>query len=325
MRSKAKLQMFTYLLIVTLFLIMDMSFETKHIHYAYASNLSPENNLIANFTKVPLSKPSIMNHLNVTFIKKAEEPQKTLNTLGKALTKTESLEVKYKVTAYYLNIRLNPSDTSKIIKVVPKGTVLEIINTTDKGWLFLKNGGYVNGKYVKQMGKNYKQTAQVTTLSVIHTKVKDIGGAPSKPTSAVKSDSGLIVTNIEKLLKGTELAGHGLEKVIMNMEDIYGINTYFTIAVMKLESGYGKSNLSKNKNNLFGLNAIDGDESNKAFSFKTKGDSVRKFGQLISKHYLGKGFTTVEKISSKYCKANPKWSGLVKSIMNSDFSKLQQT
>jgi uncharacterized FlgJ-related protein len=93
---------------------------------------------------------------------------------------------------------------------------------------------------------------------------------------------------------------------------------------MRLESGNGESNISKNKNNLFGLNAIDGDKYNKAFSFKTKGDSVRKFGQLISEYYLGEGYTTVEKVSTKYCQANPEWSSLVMGIMNSDYRKLQQ-
>ena len=94
---------------------------------------------------------------------------------------------------------------------------------------------------------------------------------------------------------------------------------------MKLESGNGKSRLSQTKNNLFGLNATTGSENKKAFSFATKGDSVRKFGQLISKNYVGKGLTTIEKVAKKYCPANGRWSGHVKSIMKSDFRKLART
>jgi flagellum-specific peptidoglycan hydrolase FlgJ len=323
MRSKPKRQFIAYLLIMTLFLTMDMSFETKNKHYADASsNLSLDTNLITNFTSFSLWKTSMMTHPEVTIKKEEEEPQHTVEALENESAEKESTLAKYEVTAYYLNIRLNTSDMSKIIKVIPKGTVLEILNTTDNGWLILKSGGYVNGKYTKPIDSNFNHTPLVKALSMIHT--KNIGGADNKPTASVKSDSGLTDAHIEKLFKGTSLQGHGLEKVIIEMEEDYGINAYFTIAVMKLESANGKSNLSKNKNNLFGLNAIDGDKHNKAFSFKTKGDSVRKFGQLISKHYLGEGYTTVEKVSRKYCQANPKWSSLVISIMNSDYKKLQQ-
>jgi beta-N-acetylglucosaminidase len=317
-----------YLLIMTLTLTVDMSFKTKNYKYAAAPfNLPLETNLLANFTKLPLSKPSIMNNSNITFKDIKEEDQISVQTIKKELKIIESEVVNYEVISYYLNIRLNASDTSAILKEVPKGTVLEILNTTDKGWLNLKSGGFVNGKYTKQIGREFKQSAQVKILSAAplqSTADKDIRGASSKPTSAVKSDSGLTTDHIEKLFKGTSLAGQELEKAIMEMEEEYGINAYFTIAVMKLESGNGESYLSKNKNNLFGLNAIDGDKYNKAFSFKTKGDSVRKFGQLISEFYLGMGYTTVEKVSRKYCEANPKWSSLVMSIMNSDYRKLQQ-
>jgi beta-N-acetylglucosaminidase len=334
MCSKLKIQFIAYLLIMTLLLTMDMSFETKNNNYADASpNLSLETNLITNFITLPLSKPPSMNDPNITINNNDEAVQNTIQTIKKELTNTVPEAAKYEVTSYYLNIRLNASVTSKILKVVPKGTMLEILNTTDQGWLNLKSGGYVNGKYAKLyvndkyaklMDRDFKQSVQVKSLSVPSqlTVDKDIGGALSKPTSFVKSDSGLIVAHLEKLFKGTSLAGHGLEQAIIEMEEEYGINAYFTIAVMKLESANGNSSLSKNKNNLFGLNAIDGDKNNKAFSFKTKVDSVRKFGQLISNNYLGKGYTTIEKVSKKYCSANSKWSSLVISIMNNDYRKL---
>ncbi len=91
---------------------------------------------------------------------------------------------------------------------------------------------------------------------------------------------------------------------------------------MKLESGHGKSKIAKNKNNLFGLNAIDGDAYNKAFSFKTKGESIQKFGQIISDYYIEEGYTSVEKVASKYCQANPKWSALIMRMMKNDYKKL---
>ncbi|OBZ17307.1 glucosaminidase domain-containing protein [Bacillus sp. FJAT-26390] len=246
----------------------------------------------------------------------------------------------YEVTAYYLNVRTKPTAKSSIVKVVEQGTALRVKAETDNGWLELEEGGFIHGGYAKQV----KQKGKVAILSmpaasdalpahafndrsveralqserIDEEVVEDL----NKPTSIVESDSGLTEEHIAKIFEGTALSGHDLEQAILEIEDEYGINAYFTIAVMKLESGNGKSKLAKSKNNLFGLNAIDGDKYNKAFSFETKGDSVRKFGQLLSKNYVDKGLTTIEKVARKYCPANSKWSGLVKNIMKSDYRKL---
>jgi beta-N-acetylglucosaminidase len=343
MRNKLKQQLITYLLSMTFLFTMGSCSETKNNHYADAPpnpSVKYELNVhLADFNKLPLLQPAIMNRFNEDSKSNAGESQVVVQAKQKEksneLTNIELSVAKYEVTAYYLNIRINAIATSQILKVVHKGTLLEVLNTTDNGWLTLKGGGYVNGKYTKIQSGNSKKAAQLKTLSVTPTIENDVvkhtslsvvnietGESPHQPTSNVKSDSGLAESHIEEILKGTSLAGFGLEKAILEIEEEYGINAYFTIAVMKLESGSGKSRIAKDKNNLFGLNAIDGDGYNKAFSFKTKIDSVQKFGQLISQNYIDKGYTTVEKVSTKYCQANAKWSGAVKGIMKSDYSKL---
>jgi flagellum-specific peptidoglycan hydrolase FlgJ len=175
-------------------------------------------------------------------------------------------------------------------------------------------------KYETAAAYNTMDTHEVKALSVKSDPVI-INEEPKKPTSIVMTDSGLTEDHISTIFKGTALEDEGLEEVILEIEEMYGINAYFTIAVLKLESGNGESRLATTKNNLFGLNAIDGN-INEAFSFKTKGDSVRKFGQLISKSYVDKGYTTIEKVSKKYCPSNSEWPSLVASIMKSDYRKL---
>ncbi|REE81248.1 SH3 domain-containing protein [Paenibacillus taihuensis] len=150
----------------------------------------------------------------------------------------------------------------------------------------------------------------------------DDNGNPVKPSSSINRDSGLSSAQIAQLLKGTKLAGQGLEKAILDIEEKYGINAFFTIAVMKLESGNGKSKLARTKNNLFGLNATSGSPYRRAFTFATKGDCVQKFGQLLSDNYVERGYTTVEKVARKYCPVNSKWASHVRTIMRSDFGKL---
>lgn len=234
----------------------------------------------------------------------------------------------YVVTAHFLNVRAKPSSKADIINVVKEGDYLEVLKLEDSTWLQLEGGGYVHADYAKQseqLTSNQIDRSLIgSTPAAVSKKQAPVSKrqAPGKPSSKVKSESGLTEDHISTIFKGTALEDEGLEEAILEIEQEYGINAYFTIAVLKLESGNGKSRLAKNKNNLFGLNAIDGDAINKAFTFKTKGDSVRKFGQLISKHYVGKGYTTIEKVASKYCPANDDWSSLVTSIMKGDYKKL---
>ncbi|NHN30821.1 glucosaminidase domain-containing protein [Paenibacillus agricola] len=273
----------------------------------------------------------------------------------------------YEVTAYLLNVRAYADAATEIIEVVQRGSVLEVVEVSDNGWLKLKLAGYVSAKYAKLLSgpsgareagelvepstteDSMKESARVKVLSVQHpaeeitaTKAWEIAvngtgemsaepeedgsgdsaKAPIKPTSMVNSTSSLTEEHIAQIFEGTALSGYELEKAILEVEQEYGINAYFTIAVMKLESGHGKSLIARNKNNMFGLNAIDNDAYNKAFSFETKGDSVQKFGQLISEHYVDKGYTSIEKVARKYCQANPQWPILVKQIMESDYKKL---
>lgn len=300
-----KQQLFVYLLCVTALFTLGMDFDDRDINYS-DTQPSIDSDII-----IP-----IMNNVG-----KAQEEQDRIETTAKqhdkSFTNTKEMTANYKVTSYYLNVRENSNVISKILSVVKNGDILEVLQTTDNNWLELKSGGYVNSKYTELIS-TYVTATKVSQLPLNNMKAT----APSKPTSTVKSDSRLTEENIVKIFEGTSLADHELEKTILEIEKDYGINAYFTIAVMKLESGHGKSKLAKEKNNLFGLNAIDGDAFNKAFSFKTKGESVQKFGQLISENYVDKGYTSVEKVASKYCKANPKWSTLVMKIMKNDYKKL---
>jgi hypothetical protein len=250
-----------------------------------------------------------------------------INNERKTAQRIKTTTTTYQVTAYYLNVRANPYGKSKILNVIKKGTMIDVLGQTDNGWLKLKEGGYVHGGYAsKVIGEpkavDLEDPMTVGTAKAAYDLPLQSDEDPSKPTSAVGTDSGLSEADITLIFDGTDLAGHGLEETILEVEGQYGINALFTIAVMKLESGNGSSRLAKSKNNLFGLNAISGDKNNRAYSFETKGDSVRKFGLLLSKNYVGKGYTTVEKIASKYCPANANWSGLVKTIMKKDYGKL---
>jgi flagellum-specific peptidoglycan hydrolase FlgJ len=258
----------------------------------------------------------------------------------------------YVTTAYYLNVRAESNARSKILKTVKKGTVLLVVDRLENGWLQLENEGFVHGAYAEPAGPAEAAGSGVSVgagekeprVSVKSMPARE-PGHPAKPvpllllpedskkpqhpeaakpagvSHEVISDSGLTKEDISEILEGTQLVGHGLEDAVLEVEEKYGINAYFTIAVMKLESGNGKSRLARVKNNLFGLNATGGNNE-QAYSFETKADSVYRFGQLIYDKYVKKGLTTIEKVGRKYCPANEKWADLIVRIMKSDQLKV---
>lgn len=360
MRKKLNQHFFVYLLVLSLVITLGMYVQPinndQQVHTAAAPQKPAEQAsagiVLTTQAQEPVSSPVItatpspISTLAEAAATKAEQPSTILPEPEIPIEEEPAIQEKplntYEVSAYYLNVRKGPSAKTAILKVVKQGTRLEIASKTDNGWLEVQGGGYIHGGYAKKVKNevsvlsfpdttNRQPTIEINdgrakiaqqSETIEEKPEKTIEEELSAPTSVVKSDSGLTEAHIAKIFEGTALSGHDLEQAILEIEEEYGINAYFTIAVMKLESGNGKSRLAKSKNNLFGLNAIDGDKYNKAFSFKTKGDSVRKFGQLLSKNYVGKGLTTIEKVARKYCPANSKWSSLVKNIMKSDYRKL---
>lgn len=128
-------------------------------------------------------------------------------------------------------------------------------------------------------------------------------------STELNDSSGLSVEQIEYLVKGTELEGIG--GAVKEIENTYGINAYFTLAVASYESGYGRSYLARNQNNIFGLDPYNG-----GMTFSSKSDCVIYFGKLISKYYFSKGLVTAESINNVYEPFNSNWSYNVKQIMN---------
>lgn len=355
MRKKLNQHLFVYLLILSLVITLGMY--VKPLNNAAKADLSEAPQKLAAeaasaITTAAPGSDAIVSSVHLAIPSSTsnpttagtpdipiEQPPSTLPNKQIQAEKEQAIDEKpdtYEVTAYYLNVRTKPSAQSDIIKVVKQGTRLKVTAKTDNGWLKLQGEGFVHGGYAEKI-KGEVSVLSAASNRVPAIKINDAGAKReqqsekiaepvaeelNKPTSIVESDSGLTEAHIAKIFEGTALSGHNLEQAILEIEEEYGINAYFTIAVMKLESGNGKSWLAKKKNNLFGLNAIDGNKYNRAFSFKTKGDSVRKFGQLLSRNYVNKGLTTIEKVARKYCPANSKWSSLVKNIMKRDYNKL---
>lgn len=117
----------------------------------------------------------------------------------------------------------------------------------------------------------------------------------------------------DKLLKGSKLEGYGY--CFKKIEDQYGVNGIFAMAVATLESGLGKSNLGQHNNNFYG---IRGSGSSWA-KFDSVESGILYFGKLMNNSlYYGK---TIKKIAPIYC--NDGWADKVSSIMTRYINELE--
>lgn len=342
MRKLFKQQWFVYVICISMLLTIGMDFlpsrvadGQKHEKLAMSVQESSPPVIFPNVLSpvysptvphAPTSSPSLQAKALNSEKLHMRKSMRALNLSGTEQPRT------YQVTATYLNVRSEPTAESRILAVQEQGNMLQIDDVTENGWLKLKVGGYVHSGYAKKIegqtstllpdsATMTKRPARTIPKTSVKPAAKRSSAKPSAPSSSIRSVSGLEASHIKEIFRGTALEGHELEEAVLEIEDKYGINAYFTIAVMKLESGNGRSKLARKKNNLFGLNATGGSNKN-AFYFDSKEDCVEKFGQLLSKNYVKKGYTTIEKVGKKYCPANPKWPSLVKGIMKIDYKKI---
>ena len=128
-------------------------------------------------------------------------------------------------------------------------------------------------------------------------------------TYNVFTKSNLSVEQLNMILSGTGLAGYG--QAFYDMEQIYGVNSLFAIAVGSHES----ANFYKtaNRHNYFGFRGTQG-----WISFNSPQDCINYFGQLMnSRLYYGK---SIEQIAVIYC--NSSWSKYVKAHMYEKWQKV---
>ena len=120
----------------------------------------------------------------------------------------------------------------------------------------------------------------------------------------VTAPCGLSTEEFEAVLK-YDLKEYAEE--FLQAEEDYGINACFLASIAALESGWGRSDLAKNKNNLFGWKGRNGYKE-----FESPERCIDFVAWKLSKKYISKGLDTIDKIAPVYC--NEEWAGYVKDI-----------
>ncbi|MCL1859768.1 MAG: glucosaminidase domain-containing protein [Oscillospiraceae bacterium] len=111
----------------------------------------------------------------------------------------------------------------------------------------------------------------------------------------------------------------GIENTLMKIQDEYNVNALLILAIIRLESGNGKSQIAQSKNNLGGI--IASHKSVRVYkSFDTRSDCVIYMAELLSGNYLTeggkyfKGYTLTD-IAKSYSMSPDEWSELVKELI----------
>ncbi|MFD1736442.1 S-layer homology domain-containing protein [Bacillus salitolerans] len=81
----------------------------------------------------------------------------------------------------------------------------------------------------------------------------------------------------------------GMGDVFKKAEEEYNVNAMYMLAHAILESDWGESRIAREKNNLFGLGAIDADPGVTAKSFTSLEECIMYFAKYISEKYLTPG------------------------------------
>ena len=127
---------------------------------------------------------------------------------------------------------------------------------------------------------------------------------PYEISTNITTASNATASEIDKQLEGTAL--HGLGQAFVDMEEKYGVNALFGVAVAITETGWGESYLARTRNNLFGIAAYDGNEG-AAYSFATKEQAIDHWGDMIKDVYFNRGYRDLVSVNSIYA-SNQGWS-----------------
>jgi mannosyl-glycoprotein endo-beta-N-acetylglucosaminidase len=182
------------------------------------------------------------------------------------------------VTTSNLNMRQAADPDSSILKVLPGGVFYYPTHKVSNGWVKLTaNGvsGYVSGEFFKEVTTGYpfhRNGYQFIDLR-----------KPSKVTAAQ------IDSYINNYLGSRDSVLKGKGQAFINAGNKYGVNSLYLAAHAILESGYGTSNISLGKKNLFGFGAYDAAPFIGAVRFSTIEQNIEYIAQEMKATYLNPG------------------------------------
>lgn len=114
---------------------------------------------------------------------------------------------------------------------------------------------------------------------------RTVGSSPKNAYSLnLLTSSAVTAYELDQFLEGTDMSGLG--SAFVNAELETGVNAIFLVSLAIHESGWGKSKIAKDKNNLFGYGAYDASPYKSAVYFSTVQEGVIFVANKLKKNYL---------------------------------------
>lgn len=99
-----------------------------------------------------------------------------------------------------------------------------------------------------------------------------------------------------------------------------GLNPIYLFAHAAAESSYGNSYIAREKNNFFGINAVDSDPYGRSsYMGTTVDEGIINGAYWIKKNYYDNGYTTLNEMKDYYA-TDPNWANNIESIMKTSLS-----
>lgn len=240
------------------------------------------------------------------------------------------------VTSDRAEVMTEPNENTQKVATLVKGKELKIISIQND-WYKISSSdvtGYVkieNTTYINKDNENEQET-----------NISNSSNSILKPSfdMALNKPSGLSLEQFKKVLndsKDTNKIFANNAEYFYYIEKEYNINGVFVAAIGIHESAWGKSNIAKNKKNLFGYRAYDSDPYNSASTFNTYAEGIDLIARVLTKYYLNPKGTeiyngetavgtyyngsTVTAVNKKYA-SDSGWANKVYSYMEYLYKKI---
>lgn len=166
--------------------------------------------------------------------------------------------------------------------------VLKKVMGNKRAWASLAMTAFVVGGLSagQQLQANQQQAAKVTEVYVSE-EFNSAKGGVVLFSEDVTVPSTVSADFINKRLAGTNMAGLG--QAFKNAEKKYGVNAIFLTGLAIHESDYGRSQIARAKNNLFGFMAYDATPFSSAGYFESFEAGIDYVARYLSQHYLTPG------------------------------------
>ena len=269
----------------------------------------------------------LIEQITLTFEKEAEEMgveiQALQNDLKEMKEYVEAMENSRKQT--YIITREAPvfaeqSSSSKRLGTFPVNSVVTVTHVSEDGiWLETEQGYfkiYNAIALINAQDRNCFVEYKEEQKQVASTQPTEEKKVLVNASSTIVGKSNLTLKQVESLLEGSPMSGHG--QAILDIEEKYNVNAFFTISVAQNETQRGKTGTGASKKNPFGITQ----RGNGYRTFSSYSEAIYSFGDIMNRLYIPKGRTTIETVNEIYCPGNSGWGRNVRTIMNSYYKKL---